>query len=454
MTDWRHSIALRLSLAFALLATVVFAALGVYFSRAADAHMAELDAHDLFGKLALIGHVGTQEKSPEAFAARLGDALIGAHGVIVTVNRKNGPILKWPTPELAEPLAAAKVALGRTPVRLVLGDAEYRVMAADMETAWGETAHVVVGRDIRHHTDFLDELQHDFRFAILAAALLTAIVGALVVRRGLHPVRAIARTAGRISAGQLAERIPEQGVPPELAELVTAFNAMLGRLEDSFKRLSDFSADLAHELRTPIHSLRMQTEVSLSKARHVDEYRDLLASNLEEYERLSRTIADMLLLAKADHGLLVPQTEPLALRPLCERLIEYYGLLAENLSLRLVGDDITVNGDRLMLERAIGNVLVNAIHHSPAGGSIVVKVGAVDGMAELSITNTGQPIPAEALHRVFDRFVRLDSGSEGTGLGLAIARSIVRAHGGEIAVRVGEQATEFYLRLPHEAGPR
>lgn len=454
MADWRHSIALRLSLAFALLATVVFAALGVYFSRAADAHMAELDAHDLFGKLALIGHVGTQEKTAEAFAARLGDALIGAHGVIVTVNRENGPIFKWPTPELAEPLAAADVALGRTPIRLVLGDAEYRVIAADMETAWGETAHVVVARDIRHHTDFLDQLQHDFRFAILAAALLTALVGALVVRRGLHPVRAIARAAGRISAGQLAERIPEHDVPPELAELVTAFNAMLGRLEDSFKRLSDFSADLAHELRTPIHSLRMQTEVSLSKARHADEYRELLASNLEEYERLARIIADMLLLAKADHGLLVPQTEPLALRPLCERLIEYYGLLAENVSLQLVGDDITVHGDRLMLERAIGNVLVNAIHHTPAGGSIVVKVGAVDGMAELSIANTGQPIPAEALHRVFDRFVRLDSGSEGTGLGLAIARSIVLAHGGEIAVRVGEQATEFYLRLPHGDGAR
>jgi two-component system heavy metal sensor histidine kinase CusS len=454
VADWRHSIALRLSLAFALLATVVFAALGVYFSRAADAHMAELDAHDLFGKLALIGHVGTQEKTAEAFAARLGDALIGAHGVIVTVNRENGPIFKWPTPELAEPLAAADVALGRTPIRLVLGDAEYRVIAADMETAWGETAHVVVARDIRHHTDFLDQLQHDFRFAILAAALLTALVGALVVRRGLHPVRAIARAAGRISAGQLAERIPEHDVPPELAELVTAFNAMLGRLEDSFKRLSDFSADLAHELRTPIHSLRMQTEVSLSKARHADEYRELLASNLEEYERLARIIADMLLLAKADHGLLVPQTEPLALRPLCERLIEYYGLLAENVSLQLVGDDITVHGDRLMLERAIGNVLVNAIHHTPAGGSIVVKVGAVDGMAELSIANTGQPIPAEALHRVFDRFVRLDSGSEGTGLGLAIARSIVLAHGGEIAVRVGEQATEFYLRLPHGDGAR
>jgi two-component system heavy metal sensor histidine kinase CusS len=447
---WRHSITLRLSLAFALLATVVFAALGFYFSRAADAHMAELDAHELFGKLALIGHVGTQEQSSAAFAARLGDALVGERGVIATVDGKNGPIFKWPSPDLAEPLAAAGVALGRTPIRLALAGGEYRVVAADMETPWGGTAHVVVARDIRHHTDFLDQLQHDFWLAIVAAALLTAIVGALVVRHGLHPVRDIAHAAGRISAGQLAERIPEQGVPPELAELVKAFNAMLGRLEESFRRLSDFSADLAHELRTPIHSLRMQTEVSLGKARSTDEYRDLLASNLEEYDRLARIIADMLFLAKADHGLLIPHTEPLALMPLCERLVEYYGLLSENVNLQLSGDNITVNGDRLMLERAIGNVLINAIHHTPAGGEISVKVHEQGGVAEVSIANTGRPIPEEALHRVFDRFVRLDDRSEGSGLGLAITRSIVLAHQGEITVTGAGPVTSFYLKLPLE----
>ena len=106
MNGWKHSITLRLSVAFATLATVVFTALGLYFSRAADAHMAELDAHDLFGKLALIGHVGTQAHSAEAFAARLGDALIGEHGVIVTVDGEKGPIFKWPDAHLAAPLAA------------------------------------------------------------------------------------------------------------------------------------------------------------------------------------------------------------------------------------------------------------------------------------------------------------------------------------------------------------
>ncbi|MBK7417444.1 MAG: heavy metal sensor histidine kinase [Dechloromonas sp.] len=448
VADWRHSIALRLSLAFALLATVVFAALGFYFSRAADAHMAELDAHDLFGKLALIGHVGLHEKSADAFNARLGDALIGEHGVIVTVDGKNGPLFKWPTPALAEPLAAARVALGPSAVRLVLGGAEYRVIAAEMETAWGGTVQVAVARDIRHHTDFLDQLQHDFWLAILAAALLTALVGALLVRRGLRPVRSIARAAGRISAGQLAERIAEQNAPPELAELVSAFNAMLSRLEESFKRLSDFSADLAHELRTPIHSLRMQTEVSLSKARDADQYRELLASNLEAYERLSRIIADMLFLAKADHGLVVPQRESVALKPLCERLIEYYGLLAENVDIKLLAADVHVQGDLLMLERALGNLLVNAIHHTPERGMVSIDVRELNEEAVVTVANSGPPIPPAAMEQIFDRFVRLDGKSEGSGLGLAITRSIAMAHGGRVSVSAVNERTEFAIALP------
>ncbi len=368
MGNWRHSITLRLSLAFALLATLVFAALGAYLSRAADDHMAELDAHELLGKLALARHVGRQEPTPAALAARLGDALIGEHGVLVAVDGQKGAIFNWPESPLAGQLAAAAGAVGETPSRLTLAGRDYRVVAGSLQTAWGETARVVVGRDIRHHTDFLDQLQRDFWLALLAAALLTVVVGILIARRGVHPVRAIALTAGRISAGQLAKRIPEANVPPELAELVAAFNAMLGRLEESFQRLSDFSADLAHELRTPIHTLRMQTEVSLAKPRSDDEYRDLLASNLEEYERLSRMIADMLFLAKAEHGLIVPQREAIPLLDLGRQLFDYYGILAESQQLVLEGEELTVRGDRLMLQRAIGNLLLNAIQHTTGAG--------------------------------------------------------------------------------------
>jgi two-component system heavy metal sensor histidine kinase CusS len=450
--NWRHSITLRLSLAFALLATLVFAALGAYLSRAADDHMAELDAHELLGKLALARHVGRQEPTPAALAARLGDALIGEHGVLVAVDGQKGAIFNWPESPLAGQLAAAAGAVGETPSRLTLAGRDYRVVAGSLQTAWGETARVVVGRDIRHHTDFLDQLQRDFWLALLAAALLTVVVGILIARRGVHPVRAIALTAGRISAGQLAKRIPEANVPPELAELVAAFNAMLGRLEESFQRLSDFSADLAHELRTPIHTLRMQTEVSLAKPRSDDEYRDLLASNLEEYERLSLMSADMLFLAKAEHGLIVPQREAIPLLDLGRQLFDYYGILAESQQLVLEGEELTVRGDRLMLQRAIGNLLLNAIQHTTAQGRVALSVEKRDGAAVITISNTGPAIPDTALRTIFERFIRADQSGEGSGLGLAIARSIVVAHGGSIAASSSGQRTEFAVILPL-AGP-
>ncbi len=452
MSDWRHSITLRLSLAFALLATLVFAALGAYLSRSADAHMAELDAHELLGKLALVRHVGGQEPTPAALAARLGDALIGEHGVLVAVDGQKGAIFNWPESPLAGQLAAAAGAVGETPSRLTLAGRDYRVVAGSLQTAWGESARVVVGRDIRHHTDFLDQLQRDFWLALLAAALLTVVVGILIARRGVHPVRAIALTAGRISAGQLAKRIPEANVPPELAELVAAFNAMLGRLEESFQRLSDFSADLAHELRTPIHTLRMQTEVSLAKPRSDDEYRDLLASNLEEYERLSRMIADMLFLAKAENGLIVPQREAIPLLELGRQLFDYYGILADSQQLTLEGEELSVRGDRLMLQRAIGNLLLNAIQHTPADGRVVLSVREHDGTAVITVSNTGPAIPEAALRTIFERFIRADQSGEGSGLGLAIAKSVVLAHGGSIAASSSGQLTEFAVTLPL-AGP-
>jgi two-component system, OmpR family, heavy metal sensor histidine kinase CusS len=450
VTSWRHSITLHLALAFALLAALVFAALGIYLSRSADQHMAELDAHELLGKLALARRLGMNETTPAALAGRLGDALVGEHGVIVAVDGKKGPLFAWPDSGQARALAAAAPVIGETPLRLAVAGGEYRAVAGAFETGWGEEARVIVARDIRHHTDFLDQLRRDFWLAVLAAALLTAVVGLLVARRGLRPVRAIARAAGRISAGRLAERIPEQDVPAELAELVSAFNAMLGRLEESFLRLSDFSADLAHELRTPIHALRMQTEVSLGKPRSVDEYRDLLASSLEEYERLSRIIGDMLFLAKAEHGLVSPGKEAIGLRDLCQRLVEYYGILNENVSIELRGDDVGIHGDQLMLERAIGNLLVNAIHHTPSGGRIVLAIAREAESAVISVSNSGPPIPRDALSRIFDRFVRLNQDNEGSGLGLAITRSIVHAHRGTIAVRTGEKKTEFVIRIPHQ----
>lgn len=448
--NWHRSLTLRLALAFALLAMLVFSALGIYLGRTADAHMAELDAHELHGRLALIEHIAAQERSAAGLAARLADALIGEHGMMVAVDARQGPIFRWPDAAGADPLvtSAARAGQAHQPQRLNIAGHEVRAIAAPLALADGTPIQAVVARDIHHHTDFLDQLQRDFWLAMLGAAVLTMALGLLIARHGMQPVRHIAQMAGRISAGQLAERIPTAGVPPELAELVERFNAMLDRLEDAFQRLSNFSADLAHELRTPLHSLRMQTEVSLSKMRRSEDYRELLASNLEEYERLSRIIGDMLFLAKADNGLIVPQRERVDLHALCTRLIDYYGLLAEHAQLALVGTATAIPGDCLMLERALGNLLVNAIKHTPAGGRITLTLATHPASVSICIANTGPAIPPAALPRLFDRFVRLDPESEGNGLGLAITRSIVRAHAGEIEVASDQDGTRFTVKLP------
>lgn len=450
---WRHSLTLRLGLAFATLAVAVFAALGFYLGRAADAHMAELDAHELLGKLALVSHVAGRARTPEELALHLGDALVGEHGIILAINGEKGALFRWPEDVLDELPGGLSRLAGELPQRVNVAGHAYRTVAGSLETGWGATVRVLVARDIGHHTDFLEQLQQDFRLAILAAALLTVLVGGLIARFGMRSVRDIAQAAGRISAGQLAERLPESQVPPELAELVGAFNAMLGRLEESFRRLSDFSADLAHELRTPLHTLRMQTEVSLGKPRSADEYRELLASNLEEYDRLARIIGDMLFLAKAEHGLIAPGAAPIRLLALGQRLFEYYGLLADEIRLELSGDDVGVVGDQLMLERAIGNLLLNAIQHTPAGGLVRLELSVQEGLAQIAVANSGPAIPPEALDRIFERFVRLGQGHEGSGLGLAITRSIVLAHGGSISVRSDERGTEFVIRLPAAVAP-
>lgn len=443
------SLTLRLSLAFAGLAVAVFSALGVYLGRAADEHMLELDRHELLGKLELARHAAAGAASAEAMRAGLVESLVGHHGLWVAIDGgTSGPLFRWPDEAPAGALPGVAAEVGEAPAAVVAAGRTLRAVAGSVDTGWGETARVVVARDIAHHTRFLDDMRRDFWLAVLAAAFLTVGVGVLIARKGMAPVRSMAQAAGRISAGSLGERLPTRGVPTELRELVAAFNAMLARLEESFIRLSDFSADLAHELRTPLHSLRMQTEVSLSRVRTADEYRDLLASSLEEYDSLARMIGDMLFLAKADHGLVIPQREPVPLLTLARQLAEYYGILAEGRSVSVEGVDIPVPGDRGMLQRALGNLLANAIRHVPEGGWVRVVVAEDCGAARVTVANSGQPIPAGDLPRIFERFVRLQEGGEGSGLGLAITRSIVHAHGGSVEVHSDTEATRFVVGLP------
>src|SRR5690606_26128114 len=183
--------------------------------------------------------------------------------------------------------------------------------------------------DVTTHTAFFHLLVGWLWAALVLFAVLSAVLGWLLARSGLRPLRDVTQVVASVSARSLTERIPTQQVPVELQPLVVAFNAMLERLEEAFERLSHFSADIAHELRTPVSNLLTHTEVVLSRGRSLEDYRDNLHSNLEELQRMSRMIDDMLFLAKADNGLIAAEHAPVDLSALCVNLLEYYEVAAE-----------------------------------------------------------------------------------------------------------------------------
>ncbi|MNP13728.1 Sensor kinase CusS [compost metagenome] len=232
------------------------------------------------------------------------------------------------------------------------------------------------------------------------------------------------------------------------------FNAMLGRLDDAFQRLSAFSADIAHELRTPLSNLLTHTQVTLTRERPLEDYREALHSNLEELQWMAQLVNDMLYLAKADHGLLMPKREPLELAEEVDVLLEFFAPLAEDAQLTLSRDgNACIEGDRSMLRRALSNLLDNALRFTPVGGEVRVRIVDRPEGLRLTVENSGEGISADLLPRLFDRFYRADparheGSSEHAGLGLAITQSIIRAHGGQIRCESADGWTRFVIELP------
>ena len=456
----RQSITLRLTLLFAAVSTTVLLLLGLLVGSLVERHFEELDMDLLDGKLELLRHALGQADTDEELQAlprRLDEAFVGHHGLAVVVLAPDGrPLFATAGATFPDALRAAT---GNDHVRPTLWrdaqDRSYRGIAARVSTGIDGAPPVVVAvsTDLIHHDHFM----HSFRAALWTvmgvAALLTGFLGWVAARRGLAPLREMRRSVADITANRLDQRLPAAAIPVELAEVAETLNAMLARLEESFRRLSDFSSDLAHELRTPVSNLLTQTQVTLAKSRTLAEYQDVLASNAEEFERLSRMIADMLFLAKSDHQLIVPHPEHIDLAAEVRSLFEFYEALAEEKGIDLTcAGNGTVSGDRLMLRRAISNLLSNAVRHTPTGGRIAVRVADTGTAVVLAVENTGETIAAEHLPRLFDRFYRVDASrqhfGEGTGLGLAITQSIARAHGGEAGVRSHDGVTTFELKLP------
>jgi two-component system heavy metal sensor histidine kinase CusS len=287
----------------------------------------------------------------------------------------------------------------------------------------------------------------------LIATVISGVLGWLLARQGLAPMRAISAEVGRINAEKLNVRIGNRVWPSDLQELAQTFDAMLRRLEASFEQLSRFSSDLAHEFRSPINNLVAAASVTLSRDRLPDEYQETLAVVVEEGERLSRMVSAMLFLARADNAQQALHPEVLSTRIEFGKVADFFEALAEEHRVKLlISGDCSVHADPLLLRRALSNLIANALRHTPAGGDIRLHAESrVDGVA-LSVTDTGCGIATEHLPHLFDRFYRVDaarSSSESTGLGLAVVKSIVELHGGEIAVESSlETGSRFTLVFP------
>ncbi len=456
----RPSITLWLSLVFAVAAATVLLGVGHFLRQSVEDHFAHGDAEELSGKLELIRHLLVKVRSTaelDAVPQQLEDALVGHADLSVLLRDSRRRI--WFAAGGADFPVALLQAAAAQPRAWQQGPRLFRGLAAAVPTGIaGEPPFTLaIALDTTYHGEFLDKFHDALWVALAVGALLMAVAGWGAAYRGLAPLRRMAVVARNVSANRLTDRLPLDRAPAELTELGAAFNDMLGRLEDSFRRLSDFSSDLAHELRTPISNLMTQTQVALSRTRSAEEYREVLYSNLEEYERLARMIADMLFLAQADHGLAVPHKEPVDLAAEVRQLIEFYEPLAEEGGVKLIclGGGVAP-GDRIMIRRAIGNLLSNAIRFTPRGCAVSVTLEQGAEAVVTTVENPGPEIPPEHLPRIFDRFHRVDpsrhKSSDGAGLGLAITRSIIEAHGGVIQVSSGHGKTRFEFSLPRKTG--
>jgi len=301
--------------------------------------------------------------------------------------------------------------------------------------------------------------QFEKQFGLLVAVVLvcgifaSAMIAITVTKRGLRPLGAMTRSLKRVGPNRLHERVLPAEWPRELQPVAVAFDDMLDRLEDSFTRLSQFSADLAHELRTPLANIRGEAEVALARPRTPNEYQTVIESSVAECERLSGIIDNLLFLARAEAAESKINQSPFDGRAAIERIAAYNEAIAEERRLTITcagqGD---VYADPVLFGRAVSNLVDNAVHFTSDGGRITISLTTNRNKAEITVQDTGCGIAAEHLPRIFDRFYRADASrsSEGTGLGLALVKSIADLHGGSVSVEseVG-RGTLVTLRFPN-----
>lgn len=442
------SISGSLTLLLGIVALTVFAVVGVLLHWSLQRDLLDAEQRELDDKMDVVQHyvAESNQSDPAELRHHLDDVLIGSGALRVWVVRADGSMVYGGAsmpPIQTEP--DGRISVSREDGVVLSG-----LIARDQTVANQTGANILVGLDRRSRELLM--LRHDRTTALVCAigVVLTMVFGSWFVRRGLRPVKLLTDEAELIEPDSLGKRLRSRPEGSELASLVRSFNRALDRIDEAYQQLRGFSADVAHELRTPLSTLISGTEIALSRPRAAGELQDLLASNLDDLRALSAMVNDMLFLAHADRGEVAENLKSVSLRDEVTAVIDYLEALLEE-----SGHKVVVEGDAQapvnssLLRRALVNLILNAVRYSPPGQRITVRLQSETGTACIEVTNAGPPI--SETRRVFDRFWRGDSSrtdsSNRHGLGLAIVRAVARMHGGDVFAKSCDGFTTVGLTL-------
>lgn len=447
------SLRLRLALMFAVASAVIFALMGIYVLNALEREVVYRDDMALIGRVDRIKSIIKENNNmdllkiqPKLYLNMLGNKdhalwIISEKGdVLIEVNPEN---LKIPDVRGLNSNSVLTANIPK-PVRV----AWERYSDGDLKI------FIIASKLLVEREQMMAAYRWNLGFAWLVGVFLAFGLGWEVVRRGLLPLHRLSQQAAAISPQHLGMRLDEQEQPHELQALTAALNSMLARLEEGYAKLSQFSEDLAHEMRTPLNNLMIQNQLALSQDRTFDDYEQLLDSQQEEYERLARMIDNMLFLARAEKNDAALQFEIVDLEKLAHQLAGYFEGMAQERCMRIAA---TAHGyltaDNRLVRRALANLVANAIRYGDEGSIVTLRCrNESPNWMDIEVVNQGRPIAEEHLPRIFDRFYRCDTSrthpDDSGGLGLAIVRSIMRMHGGEVMVKSAQTETQFTLRFP------